>query len=172
MLINVAAAFALAAHAGQTRKYTGLPYFTHCASVANLARHFGGNDTVIAAAWLHDVLEDCPNITSDTMLQAVPLEVVQLVFQLTKRPNIDYNKQLENADEFAQFIKVCDIMDNCKDSPDITYIKSKLNQLNYLNKAPYALVERAKHLLEKRLNTLRSLHDSSISNLGFTPGTP
>jgi hypothetical protein len=53
-----AAAFAAAAHAGQLRKGTPRPYIEHPAAVAaTLDRHYGDPD-LVAAGWLHDVLED------------------------------------------------------------------------------------------------------------------
>lgn len=55
--------FALQAHAKQTRKYTGAPYVDHLAEVAGIvatvAPKFPGYaGTMIAAAWLHDYIED------------------------------------------------------------------------------------------------------------------
>lgn len=60
-IIQEARIFATAAHAavGQTRKYTGEPYFYHPAEVAHLVAEYTNNDPeLVAAAWLHDVLED------------------------------------------------------------------------------------------------------------------
>src|SRR5438067_1506809 len=49
---------ATCAHLGQTRKYTGDPYIVHPATVADLVRAVPHTDEMIAAAWLHDVVED------------------------------------------------------------------------------------------------------------------
>ncbi|MTJ93609.1 MAG: HD domain-containing protein, partial [Desulfovibrio sp.] len=59
-LIARAAAFAAEAHAavGQVRKYTGEPYVEHPRAVARLVADAGGDDAMVAAAWLHDVVED------------------------------------------------------------------------------------------------------------------
>lgn len=43
---------------GQKRKYTGEPYWTHPRDVAELVERFGGSEYAIAAAWLHDLIED------------------------------------------------------------------------------------------------------------------
>lgn len=52
--------FARAAHAGQKRKYTGIPYVTHLAEVAGIVATCDGcKDYWIATAWLHDCIEDC-----------------------------------------------------------------------------------------------------------------
>lgn len=44
------------AHAGQQGK-AGQPYIEH---VARVAAAINDDDTAKAAAWLHDVVEDCP----------------------------------------------------------------------------------------------------------------
>ena len=52
--------FALAAHAavGQKRKYTGEDYIHHPVQVANIIYSRGYSDEMLAAAYLHDVVED------------------------------------------------------------------------------------------------------------------
>lgn len=50
-------ALARAAHAAQTDK-AGRPYTEHLAAVAEGVRARGGTDEQIAAAWLHDAVED------------------------------------------------------------------------------------------------------------------
>lgn len=53
-----ALAFATAAHGEQKRKYTGNPYIEHPIRVAQLVKEAGGTKEMIAAAYLHDVVED------------------------------------------------------------------------------------------------------------------
>jgi (p)ppGpp synthase/HD superfamily hydrolase len=50
-------ALARAAHEGQTDK-AGRPYAEHLRAVAEGVRSRGGDDEQIAAAWLHDAVED------------------------------------------------------------------------------------------------------------------
>jgi (p)ppGpp synthase/HD superfamily hydrolase len=58
-LILQAARCAELAHRGQKRKLTGRPAIEHPARVASrLSYHPAADDCLIAAAWLHDVLED------------------------------------------------------------------------------------------------------------------
>src|SRR5690242_7560253 len=52
------------AHAGQTRE-SGEPYVTHPLAVANILSDLRMDDDSIAAALLHDVIEDCPAITPE-----------------------------------------------------------------------------------------------------------
>jgi (p)ppGpp synthase/HD superfamily hydrolase len=60
MLILFAKWVATFAHwsIGHKRKYTGNPYIDHPAEVVGILRSVGGDDWLIAAAWLHDVVED------------------------------------------------------------------------------------------------------------------
>jgi (p)ppGpp synthase/HD superfamily hydrolase len=51
--------FAAAAHAGQLRKGTGIPYFTHPLAVSGLVLEFNGDEDQAIAGLLHDVVEDC-----------------------------------------------------------------------------------------------------------------
>lgn len=53
------AEYAREAHEGQKRKGNHAPYFTHPQAVADLIRGFGGDTSVQAAGYLHDVPEDC-----------------------------------------------------------------------------------------------------------------
>lgn len=53
-----AAAFAIKAHDGQIRKLRNTPYFLHCFEVASIAATMTDDREVIAAALLHDVVEE------------------------------------------------------------------------------------------------------------------
>jgi (p)ppGpp synthase/HD superfamily hydrolase len=58
-LILRAAALATRAHEGQKRKYSNLPYITHPARVAGRVGIIPGvTEEMVAAAYLHDVMED------------------------------------------------------------------------------------------------------------------
>lgn len=50
--------YALAAHAGQTRKATGVPYASHLLAVAALVLDDGGDEDEAIAGLLHDAPED------------------------------------------------------------------------------------------------------------------
>lgn len=49
---------ALAAHGGQTRKGTAIPYVSHLLQVSGLVLEWGGDREQATAALLHDVVED------------------------------------------------------------------------------------------------------------------
>ncbi|MFF8290651.1 HD domain-containing protein [Streptomyces sp. NPDC016309] len=78
-------ALAREAHAGQTDK-AGRPYAGHLRAVAEGVRARGGSDEQVAAAWLHDAVED--DRLSEAWLRgaALPPSVKDMVLALTKRP--------------------------------------------------------------------------------------
>ena len=57
-LLEEAIIFATLAHHGMYRKGTAIPYITHPLETAAIAATMTGAETTIAAAVLHDVLED------------------------------------------------------------------------------------------------------------------
>src|SRR5258707_1024452 len=65
-LVNKAREFAREKHAAQLRRYTEHPYFVHLEEVAGLVECAGLSENAIAAAWLHDVVED-----QDVSVQAI-----------------------------------------------------------------------------------------------------
>ncbi|MFE9254618.1 HD domain-containing protein [Streptomyces sp. NPDC006879] len=78
-------ALACAAHAQQQDK-SGQPYVVHLRAVADGVRSRGGSDAQIAAAWLHDSVED--GVLSRRWLAGAELapEVKAMVLALTKLP--------------------------------------------------------------------------------------
>ncbi|MGW0584294.1 HD domain-containing protein [Streptomyces sp. NPDC002920] len=78
-------ALARAAHEGQTDK-AGRPYAEHLRAVAEGVRSRGGDAEQIAAAWLHDAVED--DALSEDWLRGAALtdRTRAIVLALTKRP--------------------------------------------------------------------------------------
>ncbi|MFI6060310.1 HD domain-containing protein [Streptomyces sp. NPDC051286] len=81
-------AIARTAHADQKDK-AGRPYAEHLAAVAEGVRVRGGTDEQIAAAWLHDAVED--EVLSEEWLAraALPQQVKDMVLAVTKRDGED-----------------------------------------------------------------------------------
>ncbi|MGW2618731.1 HD domain-containing protein [Streptomyces sp. NPDC001500] len=77
-------ALARSAHAGQTDK-AGRPYAEHLRAVAEGVRARGGDADQIAAAWLHDAVED--DALSEDWLEAADLSdrTKAVVLAVTKR---------------------------------------------------------------------------------------
>ncbi|MFJ2414527.1 HD domain-containing protein [Streptomyces brevispora] len=76
------------AHAGQRDK-AGRPYTEHLAAVAEGVRARGGSDDQIAAAWLHDAVEDDALSARWLAGAALPQQVKDMVLAVTKRDGED-----------------------------------------------------------------------------------
>ncbi len=123
-LVKAAALFAENAHRGQTRKYTGDPYFNHCRAVADSVENITQDKRVIAAAYLHDVLEDTDTMWEELLIVfggAVTDIVCELtdVFTSEEFPYLSraLRKEMEcrrlaTISNEAKLIKVWDIHDN------------------------------------------------------------
>lgn len=120
--INKALDFAENAHGGLVRKYTGLPYITHCLEVANAMWYVEGVTLeAIQAALLHDVVEDT-NRSLDEIRFHFGEKVAEYVWYLTSPPKFvgDRNRRLalnrdrlRHAPRMALEIKCADIISNC-----------------------------------------------------------
>lgn len=117
--------FASAAHGGigQRRKYTDEPYIVHPVAVAELVASVSHTEPMLAAALLHDVVEDTP-VTVSEIEHAFGQQVAELVDWLTdvSRPqdgNRAVRKHLDllhtaKAPPAAKTIKLADLIDNAK----------------------------------------------------------
>ncbi len=87
--------YAEAAHANQKRA-SGEPYFIHPCAVADILMDLGLDSATIAAALLHDVIEDTDS-TAEDIKEAFGDEVLDLVSGVTKLEKIVFKSQ-EDAD--------------------------------------------------------------------------
>lgn len=127
--------FADAAHGNQQRKYTPERYIVHPVRVMEMCRTHTGKLPVLAAALLHDVLEDTP-VTREKLLQFLKTvmeeedaaETLRLVVELTdvftKTRHPRWNRKKRKARESgriqktsadSQTVKYADIIDNCRE---------------------------------------------------------
>ena len=128
--------FATAANAaiGQKRKYSGDDYIVHPQRVAAIVEKHGGTDEMIAAAWLHDTVEDT-DVTPDLITKMFGDDVASIVEGLTdvslpsdgnraKRKSIDRMHSASASTE-SQFVKCADIIDNSWDiaENDLSFAK-------------------------------------------------
>lgn len=126
-IVEKAKLFATAAHAatGQKRKYTGEAYINHPAEVVDIiernAIHY--TDKQLAAAWLHDVVEDTA-VSIELIAQLFGGHVATLVENLTdiSKPG-DGNRAARKAIDLAHTaecrpqaasIKVADLISNTR----------------------------------------------------------
>ena len=104
LLVKKAYEFAEQAHSGQVRK-SGEPYFIHPVSVASILTDLMIDAPTVAAGFLHDTVEDCPDITLDTIRQEFGEEVAQLVDGVTKLDKLDFtNREEQKAESLRKMI--------------------------------------------------------------------
>jgi GTP pyrophosphokinase len=79
------------AHEGQTRQ-SGEPYITHPIAVATIVAELGLDDVTIAAALLHDAVEDT-GITVEDVARDFGDKVAEIVDGVTKLDRIDFHSK-------------------------------------------------------------------------------
>lgn len=113
-VVILAREIATRAHAGQFDK-TGRPYIEHPEAVSEFVAEDGGSTTAIAAALLHDVIEDTDETAESLLEQGVPQDTVDIVIAMTRTPEVppeDYYAGLVQAGEEAVAVKRADIRHN------------------------------------------------------------
>lgn len=88
-LYQTALTLAVEAHALQIRKHNGTPYIVHPIMVARIVETAGFNETVVAAALLHDVLEDT-QVSALTLEAAVGSDILRMVQALSEDKPIEW----------------------------------------------------------------------------------
>jgi (p)ppGpp synthase/HD superfamily hydrolase len=140
-MVERARVFATAAHAavGQVRKYTFEPYIVHPAEVASIVRSVPHTDEMVAAAWLHDTVEDT-DVTIETIRAEFGDKVAELVGWLTdvSRPedgNRAVRKAMDRAHSAAapadaQTVKLADLIANTRSimKHDVAFAKTYLEE--------------------------------------------
>lgn len=100
-LIDRALKYAVKMHDGQFR-VSGEPYIVHPIAVANLLLDIGLDHSTIAAALLHDCIEDTP-ATAEEITSLFGEEVCMLVTSVTKLEKIVFkSKEEEQAENFRR----------------------------------------------------------------------
>ncbi len=97
VLIGRAFEFAYQLHEGQYRK-SGELYISHPVAVAGLLRDLGGSPAMIAAGFLHDVVEDT-DVTIEEIEERFGPEVRLLVEGVTKLSKINFKSKTESQAE-------------------------------------------------------------------------
>ena len=113
LIVERAARIAAGAHAGQ-RDLSGAPYFEHPAAVARIVADVGGTTGQVAAAYLHDVIEDTDTTADDLRAAGFDEHIISLVDTLSRTDAETYaayiNRTVANPE--AAVIKVADILHN------------------------------------------------------------
>jgi guanosine-3',5'-bis(diphosphate) 3'-pyrophosphohydrolase len=165
--------------AGQVRKYTGRPYIEHPKAVAALATLTCATPEMVAAALLHDVVEDT-GVTEADLREEFSPAVVDLVMELTEpdddehwggwhnRPNRKTRRALEaerraTISPEGQTLTVCDAIANAYDMVDVcpdkdfarVYLSELRDRIGKLEHAHAGMKARALRLLEDSLDRLK-----------------
>jgi (p)ppGpp synthase/HD superfamily hydrolase len=164
-----ALAFAKAAHVSidQRRKYTGEPYIAHPVAVASIVSQVAHTEVMLAAALLHDTVEDTP-VTLEEVEREFGVDVSVLVYWLTdisrkEDGNRAVRKAMDRlhiaqAPSDAQTIKVADLLDNTAsivaNDPAFArvYLAEKAALLDVLSQAEPELLDMARKQLASALD--------------------
>ncbi len=179
-LITKAINYATTAHEGQVRKYTHLPYITHCLEVADCVNMLmssslvGKRDTIVAAL-LHDTVEDTTTTLEDIHNLFGPY-IHKLVYYVTdistlKDGNRAVRKKIDaehyaQGDYYSQFIKMADLISNTQSivAFDPGFAKIYLSEKEYIlslfdkGSQIYPYAERTLKAAQKALQKKESSH--------------
>lgn len=151
------------AEAKHVRKYTGEPYINHPAAVVEIVRSVPHTEAMIAAAWLHDVVEDTDTTLSE-ITDLFGIEVGVFVENLTdvSKPE-DGNRTTRKALDRehtakavppAKTIKLADLIDNSRSilerDPEFArvYFKEKALLLQVLTEGDRSLWLQARAIVD------------------------
>jgi (p)ppGpp synthase/HD superfamily hydrolase len=168
-MLKDAISFAIEAHKNQWRRYDHTPYIRHPLSVMGMLTEFTMDEHALAAAVLHDTVEDCEDITLEVIHERFGEVVAGYVFYVTKqsRRHIDGVREIRDAidrehyshgSEVSQVIKIMDMLDNIPGiwyndpTRGLEYIKEKRLLLRVLVKAPTSLRIKAHNLMNNLIN--------------------
>ncbi|WP_295002358.1 HD domain-containing protein [uncultured Dechloromonas sp.] len=146
----------------QRRKYSGQPYEAHLKAVADIVAGVSDDPATLAAAWLHDVVEDTP-ATIEDVAHEFGTDIAELVDALTdvSRPSDGNRKErraidcahLASAPPRAQTVKLADLIDNCDDicraDPrfGMVFLQEANDLVGVLKAGDPRLIERVKKLI-------------------------
>lgn len=169
------------AHGEQLRKYVPDRYMVHPVRVMEHLKQYTSDITVLAAALLHDVLEDTPVTRREIEIflskEMAPMEVektVRLVVELTdvyvKKDYPKLNRRTRKAKEIerlieispeAQTVKYADILDNTSEISDndpsfaLVYLSESLAILKKLDRGNAELRTKALEAVTTGLEKLK-----------------
>lgn len=131
-LIKRALQFAILAHKDQSRD-DGAPFITHPIQVANIIRQVTNDADLIAAAYLHDVVEDT-DVTPEQLKAEFGTRITDLVLEVTHEGDEThgyYFPRLETRD--GALLKFADRLSNLSDMESW----SERRRAHYLKKSKF-----------------------------------
>ena len=169
------------AHGSQMRKYTPERYIVHPVRVMETCRKYTNDTAVLAAALLHDVLEDTPVTRQqlyEFLVSVVPHgeadRIISLVVDLTdvyvkkdfpklnrRTRKAKENERISKTQPDSQTIKYADIIDNCNEivvhDPDFARVflfECRAN-LKVIDKGNRELYQLAKETVDKAIQSIK-----------------
>ncbi|HAT3691477.1 bifunctional (p)ppGpp synthetase/guanosine-3',5'-bis(diphosphate) 3'-pyrophosphohydrolase [Serratia marcescens] len=146
------------------------PYIVHPQAVMELVRSVPHTEEMLAAAWLHDTVEDTPTTLGDIDSHFGP-KVAELVRMLTNVSHAEDGNRFERknrdrrhsaaASPQAKTIKLADLIDNTRSLLDYdshfaqTYLIEKQRLLEVLTEGDPTLWRQASHIVEQGLLRLQ-----------------
>lgn len=175
--------FAERAHNGQQRKYTPDPYIVHPIRVMEMCRCYSQELPVLAAALLHDVLEDTEvdiealeQFLNSVMGEKDAIQTMELVKELTdvyikdrypkwnrKKRKLKEAERIEKTCAQSQTVKYADIIDNCREivdqDPEFAnrFLRECRDLLRRMPKGHPALFKQAIDTVNQSLENLRNM---------------
>jgi (p)ppGpp synthase/HD superfamily hydrolase len=173
--------FAKQAHGDQTRKFSPEPYINHPVRVMNTCREYTDDITMLAAALLHDVLEDTEVIREEMeefLLGVLDKDKTQRTLGLvdaltdiyTKEDYPRWNREKRKTKEAerhahtsasSQTIKYADLIDNVKGIAKADkefaalFLSECRNLLKKINKGNKELYKRALEAVDAQMKVLQ-----------------
>ena len=141
-LTKIAENIAREAHAGQFRRDGVTPYITHVEAVVkklNEDYRLAWCDDTIAAAWLHDVIDDTKETFESLKAKGVMTPKVDTALRyLTKKSGQSYDEYISMlcSTNIARSIKIYDILHNISDQPTNRQIRKYATALLRLVNEP------------------------------------
>ena len=117
-IVEKALRIMLLAHGQQVRKTDGSPYIIHPMMVAKKLARLGFSDETIAAALVHDVLEDT-DVTEQQLRQELGDKVVDIILPLSEDKKLEwetrkkkYINDVKNASVETKAVSIADKIHN------------------------------------------------------------
>ncbi len=150
-LLKRAYEFAREAHVNQKRA-SGEQYFIHPCTVAGILVDLGLDAATVAAAFLHDVIEDTP-VSENDIRDEFGEEVLELVLGVTKLEKIEFtSKEEEQAENFRKIFVAM--------AKDIRVIIIKLaDRLHNMRSLNFLSLERQQRMARETLDIYAPLAD-------------
>jgi hypothetical protein len=185
-MIDLARQYAVQAHQriDHSNKFTNQPYDVHLKAVAQTVASVTGDEEMIAAAWLHDTVEDTTVTFHDIELEfGKPVSMLISEITAVSKPG-DGNRQvrksidrehLSKASPRAKTIKLADLMDNCKDickhDPRFarTFISEALLLMEVLAEGDPQLYQQASQVINRCAGEIEFSNSATGDGLSHRP---